>query len=262
VNARIVALGSEEHRAIELLLPWYATGSLEPGETAEVEAHLHTCAACRTELAWQRRLCSVAPADAAQRVDAGWSALQRRLGAEQGEAAEAARRDMAPIATTPAAPTQLAATFVAAAADSMPTAAAPIASPVPARATHRRHRAATRRDPMRWLPWAFAAQFACMAAFAVFLLAPPSNPAPYRTLGAPTAAVSAANLLVVFRPGATEAQMRAALRADEATLVGGPTITDAYLVDVRPGRLAGALARLRANPAVARVESLEAGPPQ
>ena len=262
MNARIVALGGAEHGAIELLLPWYANGSLGPDETAEVEAHLHACAACQTELAWQRRLCSAAPADADRRVDAGWSALQRRLSAEQVEAAEAARRVAPSTAATPATSAQLPATLVAAAADSMAAAAAPIAAPAPARATHRRHRGATRRDPMRWLPWAFAAQFACMAAFAVFLLAPLSNPAPYRTLGAPATAASAANLLVVFRAGATEAQMRAALRADEATLVGGPTITDAYLVHVPPGRLAGALARLRDNPAVARVESLEARPPQ
>ena len=115
---------------------------------------------------------------------------------------------------------------------------------------------------MRWLPWAFAAQFACMAAVAAFLLAPLSSPAPYRTLGAPATQAYAANLLVVFRPGASEAEMRAALRADAATLVGGPTVTDAYLVHVPPDRLAGALARLRDNPAVDRVESLEARPPQ
>ncbi|MEO7009989.1 MAG: zf-HC2 domain-containing protein, partial [Caldimonas sp.] len=104
MNARVVALGGEEHRAIELLLPWYVNGSLEPDETAEVEAHLHACATCQTELAWQHRLCAAAPPDADRCVDDGWSALQHRLSAEQVEAAEAAHRTAPSTAAAPAAP--------------------------------------------------------------------------------------------------------------------------------------------------------------
>ena len=53
--------------------------------------------------------------------------------------------------------------------------------------------------------------------------------------------------------------MRRALRAADARVVGGPTVTDAYLLRI-PSLDADALARLRAEPAVARVESLEGEP--
>ena len=230
MSARVVTLGSEKHRAIELLLPWYVNGSLETEEAAEVEAHLRECAGCQAELAWQRRLQSAtAPTDAGRPVDEGWSALLSRLSGQDAEAA----------------------------ADAPAAAASIPAAPAPGRLLRRDHRRAARRDALRWFPWAFAAQFACMAGVAAFVVVALWNPAPYRTLGASTAA-SSANALVVFRAGATEAEMRRALRVDEATLVGGPTATDAYLVNVPPGRLSTALAHLRSDPAVARVESLEA----
>ena len=89
-----------------------------------------------------------------------------------------------------------------------------------------------------------------------WLFLPPADS--YRTLGA-AGAPPAANALVVFRPDATEAEMRRALRAADARVVGGPTVTDAYLLRI-PALDAEALARLRAEPAVARVESLEGEP--
>jgi hypothetical protein len=76
---------------------------------------------------------------------------------------------------------------------------------------------------------------------------------------APVDASAPANALVVFRPDATEADIRAALRAGDARLVGGPTVTDAYLLRI-PDLGAAPLARLRAQRAVARVESLEGEP--
>ncbi|HEX4235450.1 MAG TPA: zf-HC2 domain-containing protein [Caldimonas sp.] len=75
----------------------------------------------------------------------------------------------------------------------------------------------------------------------------------YRALGA---APADANALAVFRAEATEAQMREALRAAGAHIVGGPTVTDAYLLrlgDAGPATLA----RLRAQPGVLRAESLQ-----
>ncbi|MGZ5216143.1 MAG: zf-HC2 domain-containing protein, partial [Caldimonas sp.] len=65
-----------------------------------------------------------------------------------------------------------------------------------------------------------------------------------------------ANALALFHADATEQQIRAALRAVGARIVGGPTVTDAYLVRLGdPGP--DALARLRAQPGVLRVESLQ-----
>ena len=90
---------------------------------------------------------------------------------------------------------------------------------------------------------------------ALFSLLAPAEP--FRALGAAPAVE--ANALAVFRADATEAQVRAALRAAGARIVDGPTSADAYLL-----RLADAapatLARLRAQPGVASVESLEGEP--
>jgi hypothetical protein len=89
---------------------------------------------------------------------------------------------------------------------------------------------------------------------AALLIGVSQHPDPYQALGSASSAPSA-NAVVVFRPDATEAQIRAALRTSDARLVGGPTVTDAYLLQM-PGDGAAALKRLRAQPAVLRVESL------
>jgi hypothetical protein len=109
----------------------------------------------------------------------------------------------------------------------------------------------------RWLPLALGLQAVLVLVLATVWLAPQQS-AEYRTLGS-TASVTTANALVVFRPEATEAAIRQALRAADARIVGGPTVTDAWLLRL-PDRGAGSLARLRAEPAVARIESLEGEP--
>jgi hypothetical protein len=76
----------------------------------------------------------------------------------------------------------------------------------------------------------------------------------YRALG--SAAVVDANAIVVFRADATQAETSGALRSAGARIVGGPTAVDAYLLRL-PEPTAAALARLRAERAVARVESLQ-----
>jgi anti-sigma factor RsiW len=109
----------------------------------------------------------------------------------------------------------------------------------------------------RWLPLALGLQTALVLVLATALLTP-ARQAEYRTLGSAPSAL-AANALVVFRPDATETEIRRALRACDARLVGGPTVTDAYLLRL-PDLGAASLARLRAQRAVARVESLEGEP--
>lgn len=110
------------------------------------------------------------------------------------------------------------------------------------------------------LGWSFAlaAQAGLLVAFALLAAWPVVSPRvePYRGLGAAPAS-AAANAIVVFRADATEAQMRAALRAGDAHLVGGPTVSDAYLLHLRTTDQA-TLAKLRQQPGVLRLESLEA----
>jgi hypothetical protein len=105
------------------------------------------------------------------------------------------------------------------------------------------------------LQLAIALQAAVMLVLAVALIGVSYRSEPYRALGAAPASADA-NALAVFRADATEQQMRDALRAAGARIVGGPTVTDAYLL--RMSALGpDALARLRAQPGVARVESLQ-----
>lgn len=124
--------------------------------------------------------------------------------------------------------------------------------------------AAARRPPVgrhrRWTGWwplAVGVQAAVMLGLAIGWVGVTLRPEPYQALGA-MASAPTANALVIFRPEATEAQIRAALRASDARLVGGPTVTDAYLVQLS-GPVPQALGRLRAQPGVARVESLVSG---
>jgi hypothetical protein len=118
----------------------------------------------------------------------------------------------------------------------------------------------TRRGTGR--PWwklslqvALAAQAVVMLVLVGALIATTTRNEPYRAMGSAPAATEA-NALAVFRADATEQQMREALRGAGARIVGGPTISDAYLLrmaDLQPETLA----RLRAQPGVLRVESLQ-----
>ncbi len=209
MKARILALDSDEHRAVQSLLPWFVNGTLGAVEAGRVEAHIAECARCQADTAFQVRLRDLGVAtEAVGDVERGWGALRGRL--------------------------------------------------EPQAATARHAPGSPRRRWAGWLPLAFGLQGALVLVLAISWLMFPRQPEPYRTLGAPPSAATA-NALVVFRADATEAQMRQALRASEARLVGGPTVTDAYLLSM-PDLGAQALARLRAQPGVVRVESLDAEP--
>lgn len=47
---------TDEHEAIEMLIPWYVTQKLDDEDVALVEGHLRTCAACRQVLDEERQL--------------------------------------------------------------------------------------------------------------------------------------------------------------------------------------------------------------
>ena len=110
MKARLFNLGGEHHHAIERMLPWYANGTLEEAERAEVEAHLHECARCRGDLAWQQRFtAAAAQADAEpirdDHADEGWARLRQAVTAAPSATPWALRR---------APPRRLAWAFVAA----------------------------------------------------------------------------------------------------------------------------------------------------
>ena len=66
----------DTHAEAWALMPWLANGRIGPAEREWVEAHVQTCAECRTELAAQRALVS-------QMVSAGATAPATEAGEEQ-----------------------------------------------------------------------------------------------------------------------------------------------------------------------------------
>lgn len=71
----------DAHREAQELMPWLATGRLEPDERARVQAHVDACADCQAALKAEQRLeAEVArlPLD----VERGWADMRARLTAE------------------------------------------------------------------------------------------------------------------------------------------------------------------------------------
>ncbi|MFS2002884.1 zf-HC2 domain-containing protein [Duganella sp. CT11-25] len=108
-----------------------------------------------------------------------------------------------------------------------------------------------------WLRWAVAAQWVVIAGLAALLLRPAADPADYHVLGSGVAA--GGNLVVVFQPNTSERDLRRILQAQNARVVDGPTVTDAYLISVPAAGRAQALQALRAESAVKLVEPLDGG---
>ena len=109
-----------------------------------------------------------------------------------------------------------------------------------------------------WMPYALAGQSALLVLLGVRLLAADPVPQQFHALssGAPP---GSANLVLMFRADATALQVERALRAGGARVIDGPTVTGAYLLQVR-GDEQSALASLRANPAVQLAEPMSKQP--
>jgi hypothetical protein len=101
------------------------------------------------------------------------------------------------------------------------------------------------RGRAAWLGWGVAAVLMLgMGALVAPSLGPPRGFGGYHALGAAPQS-AAGNVVVIFRPDATEQQMRETLRASAARLVDGPTPADAYVLHVAPTQRQAALATLR-----------------
>jgi len=197
----------DAHREAEELIPWYATGQLDPADRTIVERHLVACARCQRQLAGERRLIEEFQAFEPQ-VESSWERLRARIetrAAPRRRLAEAAA-EVWGILTRPA---------------------------VAALAT---------------------AQVAFVA-LAAWLLPIASQPA-YQALGSSRAPASA-NVIVIFRADATEEEIRGLLNASGATLVGGPTSADAYLLNVPANQRTFALRRLQSDKQVQMAQPID-----
>jgi len=77
-----------DHETLQDALPWYANGSLPEAEAARLQEHLRSCAACREDLAWQRKLLETeGPLPAGLDPDRALARLMPRLDAAPVQAA-------------------------------------------------------------------------------------------------------------------------------------------------------------------------------
>lgn len=102
-----------------------------------------------------------------------------------------------------------------------------------------------------------AAQVAFLVIGGALLLS--LNRPDYHALGS-SQAPPAANILVMFRADATVDDVRDTLRAAGASMVGGPTPADAYLLSVPSARRSAALRKLQADEDVELAQPID-GPP-
>jgi anti-sigma factor RsiW len=126
---------------------------------------------------------------------------------------------------------------------------APAAPGAPLLSTLRR----AANDP-RWLRRAALLQCGAIVLLAALLAWPGAAVDGYRGLG--TAPAVGEQAVIVFRPETPERELRRIVRAGGARIVGGPTVTDAYVLAFPEGQAAPLLARLRAEPAVLLAEPL------
>lgn len=217
------------HAEAQDVLPWLANGTLAGTELERVQAHVETCADCRADLAALRTVRAAGPGlDLDFDPDRALARLLPRLD-------EAATDDDGAL-------------------PSCAPAAAPIAA-APGLLQRWRERFAA--NDGAWLRAAVAAQCGVIAVLAVLLARPAAHvdtPDAYRVLGA-GGANGAARLVVTFRPDTPERELRRIVRASGGRIVGGPTVTDAWLIGA-DGQAAPVLARLRAEPAVTLAEPL------
>lgn len=219
----------QEHLAVQQLLPWYAAGTLSAGEHAMVGRHLETCAACRADVALERRVIAAEPA-LPDGLDAE-AALARLMPRLDGAAQEAAPSAMRSQAVSAAAPLALRNWW---------------------------RRVTDVFDGGGWRNWALAAQFAVIIGLGVSLAPAGGSLDPaYRALG--SGAPAAPDVVVMFQPDARLEHVQQLLQASGGRIVDGPTVAGAYLVDVDTAHRAQLLAALRADPAVRLAEPLGAG---
>jgi anti-sigma factor RsiW len=201
------------HHEAEELLPWYVTGQLNGEDKALVEDHVSSCAHCRRQLAFERRIIDEY-AGLVPEVDTGWERLRQRLEPRQPVAPRVSLWDR--VAREASAAWQ---GFTRPAVAALAT-----------------------------------AQVAFVAIVGTFLytLSQPS----YQALNS-APPPQAANVIAMFRADTTESQMNALLRTNGASVVGGPTSTDAFLLRVPAASREAALAHLRADRHVLMAEPID-----
>jgi hypothetical protein len=202
-----ILFNQESHDEAEELLPWYVTGQLDENDRERVEQHLSSCAKCRDQLGFERRMVHEFRAQAPE-IDSGWARLRDRIEGQR-QAPQPVKRPANDFWSVVKQPGVVA------------LAAAQVG-------------------------------FLVIGGSVLLSLTQPK----YHALGSPPAPATA-NVIVIFRADATEQDIRDAMRASGASIVGGPTSADAYLLRVPANRRQYALARLQADDEVQMAEPID-----
>jgi anti-sigma factor RsiW len=224
MTGRILSFVKSPHQSAQELLPWFLNGTLDAEESAQVEQHLHTCAACRSELQCLRELqLAYVQDDSAPGAEA---ALNRLLPQLQPGAAPAAR----PGFGLPA--------FAFGASEGK--------------------RALGGMFP-GWTRIALAAQFGVIFALGWAVLQPDRTASQFHVLAAAGAPAHArGEVAIVFDPAAPQREVERILRRVDARVVDGPTASNGFVLAVPEGQLQSALSSLRSEPLVRLAAPLEA----
>src|SRR5574337_408418 len=211
----------DPHQTVDELLPWFVNGTLEGEDLALVERHLAECARCQQEVLALRQF-QTAYIDSETAPDPAVS-LGSLLPPKERRRR---RRSMWALSGLP---------------------------------LMRPFSAVTRRF-RQWAPWALAAELAVILVLAGMLLSGDESQPLYRTLGASGPPLQEmGRLVVVFDPQVPEAELRRIVRSSGARIVDGPTVGDAYVLEVPAEHQAAALQALRGQRAVTLAERLNSG---
>lgn len=212
---------------IEELLPWYASGALDPAEMAAVEQYLAQYPARRAELEQCRGLAELIKAHDATAWQPAPDAFDRLM-------TEVNRLEAGPMST----PTQTGSPLWKRVLEWLQSTPAPVR-------------------------WALALESLAVTALALAVLLPaPANPG-YETLsnGEELAVTTGRQMRVVFDDAMSVGELRTLLRSIAGRIVAGPTPLGVYTVavaggDPSGGQLDQAVMTLRAHPQVRLVEPL------
>jgi hypothetical protein len=219
MNGRILAMDKSIHEKVQTLLPWFVVGTLTGEELDLVNRHLHICKECQSDFTWQCKLQATPPED------------EVALDVDQAFAKLLPR--LMPIQTKAA---------------------------KTAKAQRRSLWESIShlwRGNSHWMQWALAGQLVAIVGLTVLLASSYHDVSTYRALGANVNANG--NMVVVFKPDTSEMELRHILRNADARIVNGPTVTDAYLLNIPDAKLNKSLHDLRTNQAVVLAESLGSG---
>ncbi len=218
MTGRILSFAKSPHQSAQELLPWFLNGTLDADESAQVEQHLHTCAACRSELQCLRELQLAYVQD--HFTPAAEAALNRLLPQLQPTAPAASRPGFG---------------LRALAGAGAPAGLFP-----------------------GWIRIALAAQFGVIFALGWAVLQPDRTASQFHVLsqaGAP--AHARGDVAIVFDPAAPQREVERILRRADARVVDGPTASNSFVLAVPDGQLQSALNALRSEPLVTLAAPLE-----